>query len=44
MALKITDQNGVFMIEASINTTTSESFRDHFKSIIDQNKKVIINI
>ena len=44
MALKIIEQNGIFIAEGSINSATSEFFQNHFNDIIDKYKKVTINI
>ena len=44
MALKITDQNGLFIIEGSINSVTSKHFENHLEEIINKNNKVTINI
>ena len=44
MALIVTDQNGIFTVSGSINSTTSESFRNHLDTIINSYKNVTINI
>jgi anti-anti-sigma regulatory factor len=44
MALKITDQNGIFILEGSINSATSELLQNHLNIIMEKNKKVTVNI
>lgn len=44
MALKITNQNGVFVAVGPINAATSKSFQNHLNILIEKYKKVTINI
>lgn len=44
MVLKITEQNFVFVVEGPINAITSESFQNQLNIIMDNYKKVTINI
>jgi len=44
MALKITDENGIFIIEGSINYATYKLFTNQLNSLMNNNKNVVINI
>ena len=44
MALKITEENFVFVVEGPINAITTESFQNQLNIIMDNYKKVTINI
>ncbi|OIQ30362.1 MAG: hypothetical protein BM564_03055 [Bacteroidetes bacterium MedPE-SWsnd-G2] len=44
MALKITEKNGIFMVEGAINTATSKYFESHIWAIINKYNNVTINI
>lgn len=44
MVLKITEQNGFFLVDGPINATTSESLKNYLNIIIDNYKRVTINI
>lgn len=44
MALKITQQNGTFLVEGVINATTALSFKNHLNYILDKRKELIIDI
>ena len=44
MALQITQQNGTFLLNGQLNSTTSRSFIIHFEYIIEQHQNVVINI
>ncbi len=44
MALKITELNGIFLIEGSINSTTAINFKNHFEAILDIDKRLTIDI
>lgn len=44
MALQITQQNGTFLLNGKLNTTTTRSFIIHFEYIIEQQENVVINI
>jgi len=44
MALKITEQNSIFVIEGSINSATAKSFQNHLNILINHYSEVTINI
>ena len=44
MALQIIQQNGIFYVEGKINATTTRNFMVHFDYILDNHKRVVINI
>ena len=44
MALRITEDNGIFEAAGPLNASTSESFRNHLERIAAKYKKVTINI
>jgi ABC-type transporter Mla MlaB component len=44
MALKISEKNGTFLLNGTLNSTTSRSFIIHFEYIIEQSQNVVINI
>jgi hypothetical protein len=44
MALQITQQNGTFLLNGQLNSTTSRSFIIHFEFIIEQHQNVVVNI
>lgn len=44
MALKITEQNGTFIVEGTINATTAMDFQNHLESIINVYETLTIDI
>ena len=44
MALKITEQNGTFFAEGTINSSTAESFKNHLQSLLTVQKSLVLNI
>ncbi|MDH7911306.1 STAS domain-containing protein [Winogradskyella sp. SYSU M77433] len=44
MALKITENNGIFTVEGSLNTETSKSFKIHMDVLFQTCEEVVINI
>ena len=44
MTLQITEKDTVFYLKGSLNTITSNSFNEYFESLLEQFKKVVINI
>lgn len=44
MALKITEQKGVFMVEGTINTMTALSFKNHIEAVMPNLEDLVINI
>jgi anti-anti-sigma regulatory factor len=44
MALKITEQNGTFFAEGSINSSTAEYFKNHLQSLLNMQNSLILNI
>ncbi|WP_303317950.1 STAS domain-containing protein [Flavivirga abyssicola] len=44
MALKITDQNGTFLVEGTINTTTALNFQNHLEAILNTYETLTIDI
>ncbi|NMH88733.1 STAS domain-containing protein [Flavivirga algicola] len=44
MALKITEQNGTFLIEGTINTTTAMNFQNHLEAILNRRNMLTIDI
>jgi anti-anti-sigma regulatory factor len=44
MSLTIKENNGVFLVEGAINSTTSNSFKMHMESLFQNNKELVINI
>lgn len=44
MALQITQQNGTFLVNGKLNTSTTRAFIIHFEYIIEQHPNVVVNI
>lgn len=44
MALQITQQNGTFLVNGQLNSSTTRSFIIHFEEIIELHTNVVINI
>lgn len=44
MALQITEQNGIFLVNGQLNSTTTRSFIIHFEYLIEQSNDIVINI
>ncbi|GAA3612105.1 STAS domain-containing protein [Flavivirga amylovorans] len=44
MALKITNQDGTFLIEGTINTSTALNFQNHLESILNVYETLTIDI
>lgn len=44
MALQITKNNNVYEISGSLNSSTFETFKNHFKNIIAQSRLVMISL
>ncbi|WP_425076758.1 STAS domain-containing protein [Psychroserpens sp. S379A] len=44
MALKIIENQGVFELHGTLNTTTTKLFKQHFDLILQTTKNLIINI
>ena len=44
MALKITEQNGTFIVEGTINATTAIYFQNHLESILNVYEALTIDI
>lgn len=44
MTLQITEKDTVFYLKGSLNTKTSNFFNVYFESLLEQFKKVVINI
>lgn len=44
MAIKITQKNGVFLVEGHINADTVKDFQTHFEFILNANDQLTINI
>ncbi|MDO5969066.1 STAS domain-containing protein [Flavivirga aquimarina] len=44
MALKITEENGTFLLEGVINATTATNFKNHLESIFNEHETLTIDI
>ncbi|AUP77642.1 STAS domain-containing protein [Flavivirga eckloniae] len=44
MALRITEQNGIFFLEGAINVSTTLNFQNHLESILNQKKGLTIDV
>ncbi len=44
MALKITEQNGTFVLAGTLNTITADHFRNHFQLILNMQQELTLNI
>lgn len=44
MALQITDQNGTFLVNGQLNSSTTQSFIIHFEEVIELHHTIVINI
>lgn len=44
MALKITEQSGIFLVEGIINASTATNFKNHLESLLNEHETVTIDI
>ncbi len=44
MALQIAQQNGTFLVNGQLNSSTTRSFIIHFEYMIEQHENIVVNI